>query len=104
MGVAAATVPNVCKMPGPPAPFVPVPLPNIGKSGDSPKDYSKKVTIEERPDAALAAKVDVSPRNTDLLVFDLGGPDAGTLRRILGEVVTRTSIELTITRWTPRLA
>jgi hypothetical protein len=45
-GVATATVPNVCKMPGPPAPFVPAPLPNIGKSGDSPKDYSKKVKIE----------------------------------------------------------
>jgi hypothetical protein len=45
-GVAAATVPNVCKMPGPPAPFVPAPLPNIGKSGDSPKGYSKKVKID----------------------------------------------------------
>ncbi|MCX4240157.1 PAAR-like domain-containing protein [Paraliomyxa miuraensis] len=45
-GVAAATVPNVCKMPGPPAPFVPTPLPNIGKSGDSPKGYSKKVKID----------------------------------------------------------
>jgi hypothetical protein len=33
-------------MPGPPAPFVPTPLPNIGKSGNSPKDYSKDVTIE----------------------------------------------------------
>jgi hypothetical protein len=45
-GIAAATVPNVCKMPGPPAPFVPTPLPNIGKSGDSPKGYSKTVKIE----------------------------------------------------------
>lgn len=45
-GIAAATVPNVCKMPGPPAPFVPAPLPNIGKSGSSPKGYSKKVKIE----------------------------------------------------------
>jgi hypothetical protein len=44
-GVAAATLPNVCKMPGPPAPFVPTPLPNIGKSGSSPKDYTKTVTI-----------------------------------------------------------
>jgi Domain of unknown function (DUF4150) len=44
--IAAATVPNVCKMPGPPAPFVPAPLPNIAKSGSSPKDYSKKVKIE----------------------------------------------------------
>ncbi|QRK08423.1 DUF4150 domain-containing protein [Archangium violaceum] len=45
-GVAAATLPNVCKMPGPPAPFVPTPLPNIGKSGDSPQGYSKTVTID----------------------------------------------------------
>ncbi len=45
-GVAMATVPNVCKMPGPPAPFVPTPLPNIGKSGDSPSGYSTSVTVE----------------------------------------------------------
>lgn len=45
-GVAAATVPNVCKMPGPPAPFVPTALPNIGKSSDSPKGYSKRVKID----------------------------------------------------------
>ena len=36
-------------MPGPPAPFVPTPLPNIGKSGNSPKDYSQGVTIEGTP-------------------------------------------------------
>ena len=45
-GVAAATLPNVCKMPGPPAPFVPTPLPNIGKSNNSPKGYSASVKIE----------------------------------------------------------
>jgi hypothetical protein len=45
-GIACATIPNVCKMPGPPAPFVPVPLPNIGKSGMSPKDYSQDVTFD----------------------------------------------------------
>ncbi len=45
-GIAKATLPNVCKMPGPPAPFVPSPLPNIAKSGMSPKGYSKKVKIE----------------------------------------------------------
>jgi len=44
-GIAAATLPNVCKMPGPPAPFVPTPLPNIGESGTDPKNYSKSVTI-----------------------------------------------------------
>src|SRR5262252_4991876 len=44
--VAAATLPNVCKMPGPPAPFVPTPLPNIGKSGDGLKKCTTKVLIE----------------------------------------------------------
>lgn len=44
-GVAAATTPNVCKMPGPPAPFVATPLPNIGKSGQAPKKFSKRVRI-----------------------------------------------------------
>jgi hypothetical protein len=33
-------------MPGPPAPFVPTPLPNIGKSDNSPNGYSTTVTIE----------------------------------------------------------
>ena len=45
-GIAKATIPNVCKMPGPPAPFVPAPLPNIGKSELSPKGYSTTVKIE----------------------------------------------------------
>lgn len=54
-GIATATLPNICKMPGPPAPFVPAPLPNIGKSGDSPKDYSKKVKIEKKTVAIKGA-------------------------------------------------
>ena len=32
--LAPATLPNVCTMPGPPAPFVPTPLPNLGQSSD----------------------------------------------------------------------
>jgi uncharacterized Zn-binding protein involved in type VI secretion len=47
--IAAATLPNVCKMPGPPAPFVPTPLPNIGNSGNSPQGYSKSVDVEGQP-------------------------------------------------------
>ncbi len=46
MTIAKATIPNVCKMPGPPAPFVPAPLPNIAKSELSPKGYSTSVKIE----------------------------------------------------------
>lgn len=54
-GIATATIPNVCKMPGPPAPFVPAPLPNIGKSGDSPQGYSQDVTIEGKAVAIKGA-------------------------------------------------
>ena len=45
-GVSSATLPNVCKMPGPPAPFVPAPLPNIAKTGDSPSGYTLTVRVE----------------------------------------------------------
>ncbi len=54
-GVAAATLPNPCKMPGPPPPFVPTPLPNVGKSGDSPKGYTKSVKVEGQPAAIRGA-------------------------------------------------
>lgn len=55
MGVASVTVPNVCKMPGPPAPFVPTPLPNVARSGISPKGYSTTVKIEGHPVAIRGA-------------------------------------------------
>src|SRR5262249_47200968 len=45
-GIAAATLPNICKMPPPPPPFLPTPLPNIGKSGLSPQGYSTSVKVE----------------------------------------------------------
>ncbi len=54
-GVATATLPNVCKMPGPPAPFVPTPLPNIGRSGEQPKDYTRNVKVEGNPVAVRGA-------------------------------------------------
>jgi hypothetical protein len=45
-GKAFATAPNVCKMPGPPAPFVPTPLPNLGTSGDTLTDGTTTVKFE----------------------------------------------------------
>jgi uncharacterized Zn-binding protein involved in type VI secretion len=54
-GVTVAQLPNVCKMPGPPAPFVPTPLPNIGKSGNSPDGYSSTVTMEGKKVAIKGA-------------------------------------------------
>lgn len=67
-GIAAATLPNVCKMPGPPAPFVPTPLPNIGNSGDAPEGYSKTVTINGHPvaiaGASFGSKGDMASKGT----------------------------------------
>lgn len=67
-GLAIATVPNVCKMPGPPAPFVPTPLPNIARSGLSPKGFSKSVKIEGKPVAvrgsSFASTGDIASKGT----------------------------------------
>ena len=57
-GIATATMPNVCKMPGPPAPFVPTPLPNIGKSGKNPTRLLDDVTIEGNAVAIKGATFD----------------------------------------------
>lgn len=79
-GVAVATVPNVCKMPGPPAPFVPTPLPNIGKSGNSPKGFSKQVKVEGKAVAIKGATFkstgDEASKGTGggLLSANTGGP------------------------------
>jgi hypothetical protein len=67
-GIAMATLPNICKMPGPPAPFVPVPLPNIGTSDNGPKGYSTSVQIEGNPVAiqgsSFLSKGDVASMGT----------------------------------------
>jgi uncharacterized Zn-binding protein involved in type VI secretion len=55
MDVAPATLPNVCKMPGPPAPFIPTPLPNIGQSSDRLTDATTTVKIEGKKVAIKGA-------------------------------------------------
>jgi len=52
-GTATATMPNICKMPG--APFVPTPLPNIGRSGDKPDGYTTTVEVQGNPVAIKGA-------------------------------------------------
>lgn len=80
MGIAKATTPNVCKMPGPPAPFVPTPLPNIGRSALSPKGYSTTVKIESNPVAIFGASFesqgDIASKGTGggLLSSNTHGP------------------------------
>lgn len=55
MDMAPATLPNVCKMPGPPAPFVPTPLPNIGQSSNNLTDGTTMVKIEGKKVAIKGA-------------------------------------------------
>jgi hypothetical protein len=80
MGTAKATLPNVCKMPGPPAPFVPSPLPNIATSGTSPKGYSKRVKVERKTVAIRGASFksmgDIASKGTGggLLSMNTHGP------------------------------
>jgi uncharacterized Zn-binding protein involved in type VI secretion len=79
-GTAAATVPNICKMPGPPAPFVPTPLPNIGTSDNSPQGYSTSVTMDGQPVAIKGAtfnsKGDIASQGTGggLISSNVQGP------------------------------
>jgi len=67
-GIAAATMPNVCKMPGPPAPFVPVPLPNIAQSGSNLQGATKTVKIEGKAVAikgsTFGSKGDIASKAT----------------------------------------
>jgi hypothetical protein len=80
MGIAKATLPNVCKMPGPPAPFIPSPLPNIATSGTSPKGYTKRVKVERNPVAVRGASFksmgDIASKGTGggLLSMNTHGP------------------------------
>jgi hypothetical protein len=78
--VSAATTPNVCKMPGPPAPFVPTPLPNIGRSNIRPKGYSTSVKFEGHSVAIAGASFgslgDVASKGTGggIVSMNVEGP------------------------------
>ena len=67
-GLKVAVLPNVCKMPGPPAPFVPTPLPNIGESNNSPSGYSKTVKMMGKrvalKGASFKSKGDIASKGT----------------------------------------
>ena len=47
-GISIATIPDVCKTPAPPAPFVPIPYPNIAKSSDTAQGAST-ITCDGQP-------------------------------------------------------
>jgi len=71
-GKALATTPNVCKMPGPPAPFVPTPLPNLGTSGDSLTDATTTVKFEGKK-VAIKGSYFMSQPSGDVASQGTGG-------------------------------
>lgn len=71
-GKALATTPNVCKMPGPPAPFVPTPLPNLGTSGDNLHDGTTTVKFEGKK-VAIKGSYFMSQPSGDVASQGTGG-------------------------------
>lgn len=71
-GKALATTPNVCKMPGPPAPFVPTPLPNLGTSGDRLTDGTTTVKFEGKK-VAIKGSYFMSQPSGDVASQGTGG-------------------------------
>lgn len=69
---APAELPNICKMPGPPAPFVPTPLPNIGRSADRLQDCTTTVFIEGKK-VAIKGTYYMSAPSPDVASQGTGG-------------------------------
>jgi hypothetical protein len=55
MDMAMCTAPNICKMPGPPAPFVPTHFPNLGRSQDKLTDATSTVKMHKKKVAIRGA-------------------------------------------------
>lgn len=70
--IAAATLPNICKMPGPPAPFIPTPLPNIGQSSDRLASATTSVKIEGKK-VAIKGAYYMSQPSPDIASQGTGG-------------------------------
>ncbi|MCG3182770.1 MAG: hypothetical protein ICCCNLDF_00836 [Planctomycetes bacterium] len=74
-------VPDVCKVPAPPAPPVPTPFPNMGMVMQAGSGVSTKIKIENQPAILLNTKIPMS-----------SGDEAGTLggmisNKFKGEVI-----------------
>ncbi len=58
--------------------------------------------LYERDDMAMVAKSSVEPSSLGILVFDIGGPTVASIRRVFGEIGTRTSLQIDVERWASR--
>jgi hypothetical protein len=60
--------------------------------------------IYERDDAALSVSATPRVPPDDLFFFRFGAMDAGIIRRLLGTIADRSSLEIKIKEWTPPLS
>jgi hypothetical protein len=60
--------------------------------------------LYERADAAMICKGMPRRRPDRVRSFELGGSDAGALRKILGEIAAVSSLQVEVDEWTPALA
>ncbi|MBB6408618.1 PAAR-like domain-containing protein [Mesorhizobium sangaii] len=93
MDMAPATLPNVCKMPGPPAPFVPVPLPNFGRSADRLKECTSTVFIEGKK-IAIKGSYYMSAPSPDVASQGTGGGIVSSKTQGMAEFVAPGSMDV----------
>lgn len=58
--------------------------------------------LYERDDMTMVAESTVKPENLGILVFRIGGPSVAAIRRVLGEIATRSTLQVDADRWTSR--
>jgi hypothetical protein len=58
--------------------------------------------LYEREEVTMVAKSSVEPSSLGILVFDIGGPSVASIRRVFGEIGTKTSLQIDVDRWTSR--
>ncbi len=59
--------------------------------------------LYDREDATMICKGMPRRRLDKVRSFGLGGSDAGSIRKILGEIATKTSLQVKVSEWTPPL-
>ena len=69
----------------------------------SPIETGQCCALYDREEAAFAAMRPPVEAPPDALYFSFGGPNAGVLRRVLGELSTDTSVQVQLQRWRPDL-
>ena len=83
---------------GPVRPHVDAVMTNLGFSDLLPSGHFCALYERANISMSLAGAPDMAPR---LSVFNLGGPDEGEVRRVLGSLAVAPGLEVKVTEWKP---